>query len=220
MHSHPQSWYPLLITQYSLLFALAITLVVSVLALTLVAVSVPALTLVAVPALALTLVAVPALALTLVAVPSLTLTLVAVPSLTLTLLAVPALALTLVVTTLTPDKEHLLPAIAPRPLWYLLLTITKKVCQTTPRFTTLKLEGISNKKISGFFYLVDSEKWFPAILSSVANKILSINTRFYPYFIGSHDAFASWWHFPVPLLDQPPNRLCKPQTSFLLFCQN
>ena len=29
----------------------------------------------------------------------------------------------------------------------------------------------------------------------VANKILIVNTLIYSYFIGSHDANASWWHF-------------------------
>ena len=53
-----------------------------------------------------------------------------------------------------------------------------------------------------FMYLVHPEKWLPAILSSVANKILNVNTLIYLYFIGSHDAFASWRHFHVPLLDQ------------------
>ena len=51
-------------------------------------------------------------------------------------------------------------------------------------------------------YLVHPEKWLPAILSSVANKILNVNTLIYLYFIGSHDAFASWWHFHVPHVDQ------------------
>ena len=50
-------------------------------------------------------------------------------------------------------------------------------------------------------YLVHPEKWPPAILSSVANKILNVNTLIYLYFIGPHDAFASWWHFHVPLLE-------------------
>ena len=36
----------------------------------------------------------------------------------------------------------------------------------------------------------------------VANKILNVNTLIYWYFIGSHDAFASWWHFHVPYVDQ------------------
>ena len=45
-------------------------------------------------------------------------------------------------------------------------------------------------------------KWQEAILSSVANKILNVNAWIYLYFIGSHDAFTSWWHFHVPLLDR------------------
>ena len=40
-------------------------------------------------------------------------------------------------------------------------------------------------------YLVHPEKWPPAILSSVANKILNVNALIYLYFIDSHDAFAS-----------------------------
>ena len=59
----------------------------------------------------------------------------------------------------------------------------------------------------------------------VANKILNVNTLIDLYFIGSHDASASWWHVHVPLLDQknaanlifPATIKCASQVNMLYF---